>query len=443
MKLFNTKTNQIELFRPIKENEISMYVCGPTVYGDAHIGNTRPIIIFDTLRRLFGALNYKVDFVSNYTDVDDKIITKAIAENVDETVITKRYIDAYESVRQALNTLPVLANPKVTDTIPEIVEFIQDLVHKGYAYNVQGNVYFRVEKAEQYGEISKQRIEDLLVGARIEAESEKENPLDFTLWKKTEQGVQWDSPWGKGRPGWHTECVVMIQDHFHHMIDIHGGGMDLKFPHHENEVAQSRACFNHALANVWMHNGMLNIDGEKMSKSLGNVMLAKDMIKLIGGNVVRWIMLSAHYRAPINITEEIIETAKIELNKSLSVLKQVEIKSQLVNYSLATDQTSDYYTAFLDAMQDDLNTPNAMKTIFDVIKSINGLIRSKELKDELRVYYQDLLKMLDVLGIKHEVTVLNNHQLDVYKLWNQAKENKDFTLADTYRQELINENVLI
>ena len=263
------------------------------------------------------------------------------------------------------------------------------------------------------------------------------------MWKKTEQGVQWDSPWGKGRPGWHTECVVMIQDHFHHMIDIHGGGMDLKFPHHENEVAQSRACFNHALANVWMHNGMLNIDGEKMSKSLGNVMLAKDMIKLIGGNVVRWIMLSAHYRAPINITEEIIETAKIELNKSLSVLKQVEIKSQLVNYSLATDQTSDYYTAFLDAMQDDLNTPNAMKTIFDVIKSINGLIRSKELKDELRVYYQDLLKMLDVLGIKHEVTVLNNHQLDVYKLWNQAKENKDFTLADTYRQELINENVLI
>lgn len=215
MKLFNTKTNQIEEFKPIKENEVSMYVCGPTVYGDAHIGNARPIIIFDTLRRLLTALNYKVDFVSNYTDVDDKIITKAIQEGVDETVITKRYIDAYEGVRQSLNTLPVLSNPKVTETIPEIVGFIQDLVDKGFAYNVNGNVYFRVEKADQYGEISKQRIEDLLVGARIEAESEKENPLDFTLWKKTEEGIQWESPWGLGRPGWHTECVVMIHDHFH------------------------------------------------------------------------------------------------------------------------------------------------------------------------------------------------------------------------------------
>lgn len=443
MKLFNTKTNQIETFKPIKENEVSMYVCGPTVYGDAHIGNTRPIIIFDTLRRVFDALNYTVDFASNYTDVDDKIISKALAENVDETLITKRYIEAYESVRQSLNTLPVLTNPKVTETIPEIVDFIHDLVKKGFAYNVHGNVYFRVDKAEHYGEISKQRIEDLLVGARIEAESEKENPLDFTLWKKTEQGIQWDSPWGKGRPGWHTECVVMINDHFQHMIDIHGGGMDLKFPHHENEVAQSRACFNHSLANVWMHNGMLNIDGEKMSKSLGNVMVAKDVIKLLGGNVVRWMMLSAHYRAPINITDEVIETARVEVNKALAVLKQVEIKSQLANYNLTTELTSNHYAIFLDAMQDDLNTPNAMKSIFDVIKSINALIRSKELKDELRVHYHDLLKMLDVFGIKNEVTVLNEHQLDLYKLWNHAKDNKDFILADTYRQELINENVLV
>lgn len=443
MKLFNTKTNQIEEFKPIKENEVSMYVCGPTVYGDAHIGNTRPIILFDTLRRLFSALNYKVDFVSNYTDVDDKIITKAIQEGVDETVITKRYIDAYESVRKSLNTLPVLSNPKVTETIPEIVEFIHDLVDKGFAYNVNGNVYFRVEKAEQYGEISKQKIEDLLVGARIEAESEKENPLDFTLWKKTEEGIQWESPWGLGRPGWHTECVVMIHDHFHHMIDIHGGGMDLKFPHHENEVAQSRACFNHSLANVWMHNGMLNIDGEKMSKSLGNVMLAKDMIQLLGGSVVRWLMLSTHYRAPINITEEVIETAKTEVNKALAVLKQVEIKSQLSKYDLNTDLTSEFYTLFLNAMQDDLNTPNAMKSVFDVIKSLNSLIRSKELKDELRVHYHDLVKMLDILGIEHKETILNSHQLELYQLWNQAKENKDFTLADTYRQQLMNENVLV
>ena len=329
MKLYNSKTNQIETFKPIKPNEVSMYVCGPTVYGEAHIGNARPIIVFDTLRRLFLALGYKVDFVSNYTDVDDKIIQKAINEAVDETVITKRYIEAYEAVRNSLNALPIEHNPKVTENIEGIVAFIQDLVNQGYAYDVNGNVYFRVEKANEYGEISKQRIEDLLVGARIEAESEKENPLDFTLWKKTDQGIQWDSPWGKGRPGWHTECVVMIHEHFHHMIDIHGGGMDLKFPHHENEVAQSRACLHHGLANVWMHNGMLNIDGEKMSKSLGNVMLAKDVIAQLGSAVVRWMMMSVDYRSPLNITDDVVETAKTEVNKALSALRQVEIKVQL------------------------------------------------------------------------------------------------------------------
>ena len=380
MKLYNSKTNQIETFKPIKPNEVSMYVCGPTVYGEAHIGNARPIIVFDTLRRLFLALGYKVDFVSNYTDVDDKIIQKAINEAVDETVITKRYIEAYEAVRNSLNALPIEHNPKVTENIEGIVAFIQDLVNQGYAYDVNGNVYFRVEKANEYGEISKQRIEDLLVGARIEAESEKENPLDFTLWKKTDQGIQWDSPWGKGRPGWHTECVVMIHEHFHHMIDIHGGGMDLKFPHHENEVAQSRACLHHGLANVWMHNGMLNIDGEKMSKSLGNVMLAKDVIAQLGSAVVRWMMMSVDYRSPLNITDDVVETAKTEVNKALSALRQVEIKVQLSDLEIKDMDHTPFYDAFLEAMQDDLNTPNAMKTIFDVIKSLNSLIRSKSLK---------------------------------------------------------------
>ena len=442
MKLYNSKTNQIETFKPIKPNEVSMYVCGPTVYGEAHIGNARPIIVFDTLRRLFLALGYKVDFVSNYTDVDDKIIQKAINESVDETVITKRYIEAYEAVRNSLNALPIEHNPRVTENIEGIVAFIQDLVNQGYAYDVNGNVYFRVEKANEYGEISKQRIEDLLVGARIEAESEKENPLDFTLWKKTDQGIQWDSPWGKGRPGWHTECVVMIHEHFHHMIDIHGGGMDLKFPHHENEVAQSRACLHHGLANVWMHNGMLNIDGEKMSKSLGNVMLAKDVIAQLGSSVVRWMMMSVDYRSPLNITDDVVETAKTEVNKALSALRQVEIKVQLSDLEIKDMDHTPFYDAFLEAMQDDLNTPNAMMRIFDVVKAININLRARELKDEIFAQYHDLKAMLDVLGIEHNYFNVSNELKEVYKKWNQAKNDKDFALADEYRKVLMEANVL-
>ena len=442
MKLYNSKTNQIETFKPIKPNEVSMYVCGPTVYGEAHIGNARPIIVFDTLRRLFLALGYKVDFVSNYTDVDDKIIQKAINEAVDETVITKRYIEAYEAVRNSLNALPIEHNPKVTENIEGIVAFIQDLVNQGYAYDVNGNVYFRVEKANEYGEISKQRIEDLLVGARIEAESEKENPLDFTLWKKTDQGIQWDSPWGKGRPGWHTECVVMIHEHFHHMIDIHGGGMDLKFPHHENEVAQSRACLHHGLANVWMHNGMLNIDGEKMSKSLGNVMLAKDVIAQLGSAVVRWMMMSVDYRSPLNITDDVVETAKTEVNKALSALRQVEIKVQLSDLEIKDMDHTAFYDAFLEAMQDDLNTPNAKMRIFDVVKAININLRARELKDEIFAQYHDLKAMLDVLGIEHNYFNVSNELKEVYTKWNQAKNDKDFALADEYRKVLMEANVL-
>ena len=442
MKLYNSKTNQIETFKPIKPNEVSMYVCGPTVYGEAHIGNARPIIVFDTLRRLFLALGYKVDFVSNYTDVDDKIIQKAINEAVDETVITKRYIEAYEAVRNSLNALPIEHNPKVTENIEGIVAFIQDLVNQGYAYDVNGNVYFRVEKANEYGEISKQRIEDLLVGARIEAESEKENPLDFTLWKKTDQGIQWDSPWGKGRPGWHTECVVMIHEHFHHMIDIHGGGMDLKFPHHENEVAQSRACLHHGLANVWMHNGMLNIDGEKMSKSLGNVMLAKDVIAQLGSSVVRWLMMSVDYRSPLNITDDVVETAKTEVNKALSALRQVEIKVQLSDLEIKDMDHTPFYEAFLEAMQDDLNTPNAMMRIFDVVKAININLRARELKDEIFAQYHDLKAMLKVLGIEHNYFNVSDELKEVYKKWNQAKNDKDFALADEYRKVLMEANVL-
>lgn len=443
MRLFNSKSNQLETFKPIRENEVSMYVCGPTVYGEAHIGNTRPIIVFDTLRRTFEALGYSVHYISNYTDVDDKIIQKALLEGVDETVITARYIAAYQAVRDSLHTAPLAKAPKVTETIPQIIDFIDRLVQKGYAYNVDGNVYFRVTKSETYGEISKQKIEDLLVGARIEKDTEKENPLDFALWKKTDAGIQWDSPWGKGRPGWHTECVVMIEDYFHGMIDIHGGGMDLKFPHHENEVAQAHACYDHGLANIWLHNGMLNIDGEKMSKSLGNVMQAKDMISLLGGNVIRWLMLSAHYRAPLNINDAVIETAKTEIQKAETLLKQIEIKSQLNDLSLTGSLESDSYKAFLEAMEDDLNTPNAIKAIFDAIKELNAANRQRQWPENIGNLYVSLRKMLEIMGIEIPAIVLTQDHRELFKAWNDAKAAKDFGLADQYRQKLTDANLLV
>lgn len=442
MRLYNSKSNQIEDFKPIEENKVSMYVCGPTVYGDVHIGNTRPIIVFDTLRNTFEALNYEVTYISNITDVDDKIINKALAEGVSEKDITDRYISAYNAVRTGVNAGRLSKTPRVTESMDAIIDFIADLVQKGYAYNVNGNVYFRVTKADEYGEISHQRIEDLMVGARIEEDSDKENPLDFALWKKTEHGIQWDSPWGKGRPGWHTECVVMINDHFHRQIDIHGGGMDLKFPHHENEAAQAHACLHHGLANVWMHNGMLNIDGEKMSKSLGNTMLAKDALKTLGGNVLRWIMLSTHYRAPINITEELIENAKVEVSKAQTILKQVEIQSQLKDYVLDSNQKTDYVNSFLDALSDDLNSPNAMSAIFDQIKVLNASIRQKEWTEDVKNNYASLRLMLDVFGIVFEKIVLNNDDKILFEKWNQAKAEKDFTSADQYRAQLIEKNLL-
>jgi cysteinyl-tRNA synthetase len=437
MKLYNSKTTKNEEFVPRKAGEVSMYVCGPTVYNEAHIGNARPIIVFDTLRRLFEAHGLNVVYASNFTDVDDKIIQKAINEGVDEKTITQRYIEAYELVRGSLHTRPLTYAPKVTETMDAIVAFIKRLVDIGVAYNIDGNVYFRVASVENYGEISKQNVEDLLVGARVEEETEKESPLDFALWKKTNQGIQWDSPWGKGRPGWHTECVVMIDERFHDMIDIHGGGMDLKFPHHENEVAQSKALFGHSIATTWMHNGMLNIDGEKMSKSLGNVMLAKDVIAKIGANATRWMMLQAHYRAPLNISEEGVLQAQTELAKLEAVLKQAEIKTQLNGMIMDEKADAVRMEVFLAAMDDDLNTPNGFMEIFETVKLLNQSLRSNT-PDVKRVaaLYQAVREMLDVMGIAIPVVELTPDDKEDYAVWNRAKADKDFVTADRIRTKL-------
>ncbi len=442
IKLYNSKHKQIEEFVPIKENEVSMYVCGPTVYNHAHIGNARPIVVFDTLRRVFEANGYAVKYVSNYTDVDDKIINKAKEEGVDEQVISERYISAYNKVREALNTLTPFATPKVTDCMEDIIAFIAKLVEEDYAYAVDGDVYFRVDKAQAYGEISKQKIEDLLVGARIDENTKKENPLDFALWKKTQEGLRWDSPWSQGRPGWHTECVVMIQDVFHSEIDIHGGGADLRFPHHENEVAQSRACYHHGLAHYWLHNAMININGEKMSKSVGNVWWAKDVIDQLGSQVVRWLMNSVHYRGECNLSDESIDTAKTELNKVLQALKSAMVKLELsqVKYEAHMDKS---YDIFLAAMSDDMNTPNAYAQIFETVKKLNGSLRQREIDSALiQGYVNSLLKMLNVLGIDVERIQLTEEDRNLFEQWNNAKKEKNFEVADQLRLSLSERGLL-
>lgn len=445
MKLFNSMSQKIEEFKPITEGQVSMYVCGPTVYNYPHIGNARPIVVFDTLKRTFMALGYKVKMVSNYTDVDDKIIKVAKECGISEKEVTEKFIKAYNDDRLALHAMMPDAAPKVTETMDAIIAFIDLLVKKEHAYVVDGDVYFRVSSVENYGKLSNQQIDDLMVGARIDENSKKENPLDFTLWKRTEEGIKWESPWSVGRPGWHTECVVMINKEFNgnHLIDIHGGGMDLKFPHHENEIAQSRAAYETGIANYWIHNGMVNIDGEKMSKSLGNVIWAKDMIEKIGGDTLRWLFLSSHYRSPLNINEEAIETAKKELNKVKTPLKQAYVKAGLAGVDLKEEYDVESFHTFLTAMEDDLNTPNAFAAIFDVVKQLNQVVRQKEIDfTALGLKVNAVEKMLDVLGIENHRIVLSEEDKNLHAEWRNAVTQKDFELADKFRAQLIEKGIL-
>ncbi|AYV33987.1 cysteine--tRNA ligase [Erysipelothrix rhusiopathiae] len=445
MKLYNSKSNSLEEFKPIEEGKVSMYVCGPTVYNYAHIGNARPIVVFDLLRRVLETLGYDVKFVSNYTDVDDKIIKKASEEGVDESVISNRYIEAYEKVRKGLHADHVQATPKVTNTMPEIIAFIQDLIDHDYAYASNGDVYFRVSKAKEYGAISSQNIDELMVGARIEENSNKENPLDFVLWKDTnDDGIKWDAPWGKGRPGWHTECVVMINNEFkQEIIDIHGGGQDLKFPHHENESAQCRALHNHDLANYWVHNAMLNIDGEKMSKSIGNVMWAQEFIDKLGENATRWLLLSTHYRLTLNITEELVEQTRKELDRIFQGLNKAYIELEKVEFQIDTNYDELRFNQFMDAMSDDLNVANANVVLFDTVKQLNAAVRQREIDaSDVSKFIVSVEKMLDVLGISYTRIVLDEEARSLFTQWNEAKARKDFDDADRYRGELIERGLL-
>lgn len=447
MRLFNTLTNKKEEFKPIEEGKVSIYICGPTVYNHAHIGNTRPMVVFDVLRRTFEYLGNDVTFVSNYTDVDDKIIKAAKAEGITEKELTDKYIKAYEDVRAGLNIEDPTYKPRVTETMPEIIDFIQALIDKGYAYEVDGDVYFRVTKVKEYGMLSGIKVEDLIAGASdrtlSEDDKKKESTTDFALWKKTNEGIQFDTPWSKGRPGWHTECVVMINKLFKDgKIDIHGGGQDLKFPHHENEIAQSMAYNGHPIANYWMHNQMINIDGEKMSKSLGNVLWAKDLIVEFGCNVFKWLMLSTHYRNPLNLTDDVIAGVRKEVSKVENATKNASLYLQ-VNHVPAHDYKKETVDAMVNALEDDLNTSLALTQVLDQVKVLNQVMRVREKdNDVIATEYATLVKMGDVLGFLFEGTKLSEEDIALYEQWNAYKKEKNFDEADRVRKELTERGIL-
>lgn len=447
MRLFNTLTNKKEEFKPIEEGKVSIYICGPTVYNHAHIGNTRPMIVFDVLRRTFEYLGNDVTFVSNYTDVDDKIIKAAKAEGITEKELTDKYIKAYEDVRAGLNIEDPTYKPRVTETMPEIIDFIQTLIDKGYAYEVDGDVYFRVTKVKEYGMLSGIKVEDLIAGASDRTlsvdDKKKESTTDFALWKKTNEGIQFDTPWSKGRPGWHTECVVMINKLFKDgKIDIHGGGQDLKFPHHENEIAQSMAYNGHPIANYWMHNQMINIDGEKMSKSLGNVLWAKDLIVEFGCNVFKWLMLSTHYRNPLNMTDDVIAGVRKEVSKVENATKNASLYLQM-NHVPAHDYKKETVDAMVNALEDDLNTSLALTQVLDQVKVLNQVMRVREKdNDVIATEYATLVKMGDVLGFLFEGTKLSEEDIALYEQWNAYKKEKNFDEADRVRKELTERGIL-
>ena len=444
VKLYNSLSNQIETFKPIRENEVTCYVCGPTVYNYVHFGNMRPVVVFDVLRRLFIQLGYKVTFISNYTDIDDKIIKQAKEEGVSEKEVAEKYIAAFEEDMHNVHSLKPDYQPRVTETMPLIIKFISDLIEKGYAYEVDGDVYFRVSKVKDYGCLSNMKKDDLVVGARIDENSKKESPLDFALWKKTDSGIQFDSPWSKGRPGWHSECVVMINSLVKdHIIDIHGGGFDLKFPHHENEIAQQVALHGNKIANYWMHNGFINIDNVKMSKSLGNVKQAKEMISLYGGNVVRFILVNSYYRTPVNFSDSLAMSAKKELDKIEQALNKMSVHLQLANVDVTNYEGELDMEGFLSALCNDLNTPNALTEVYRIVKEGNIYLRSDPTNYKgiaLRLF--TLRKMLEILGLEFPLYILTDEDRALFDEYNQARKDCNYFRADEIRKLLIEKKLL-
>lgn len=444
MKIFNSYTNQLETFVPINKGKVNMYVCGPTVYNYIHIGNARPVIFFDTVRRYFEHRGYEVKYASNFTDVDDKIIQRAIELNLSESDITAKYIDAFLRDVATVQSKTDYIKPKVTEYMDHIIRYIEMLIEKGYAYAIEGDVYFRVNSVKEYGYLSNRKVEDMISGSRVEVNDKKENPLDFTLWKKTEIGIQFDSPFGKGRPGWHTECVAMIDDVFGGQIDIHGGGSGLMFPHHENEIAQSIVLNHHRIATYWMHNGLLNIGGNKMSKSEGEIVLVKDLT--IDPNAFRLFTLSTHYRSPIQFTDAVLESYEKEWDKVLRIYKAIFVKldleDALYNNAKIDPDLLLIYKDFLTAMDTDFNTANAITELQNLVKKANQLFRGNADSDILLSTLKLFNDFFEVLGLKVDISSMNKDDKQVYYNWNKSRKEKDFKKADEYRAILQEKGII-
>lgn len=438
MKIYNSLTDKIEEFKSIKENEVTMYVCGPTVYNYVHIGNMRPVITFDMVYNYFKYLGYKVTYASNFTDINPKIIAMAKELGITEREVADKFIDAYLKDLENYNCSKIDKRPTVIEHLNDIFTFIEKLIEKDYAYEKDGDVYFRVNKIKDYGILSNQNISELEAGSRVEIDDKKEDPLDFALWRKTTEGEQFDSPWGKGIPGWHTECVVMINSIFGKKIDIHGGGVDLKFPHHENEIAQSMALNNNHLANYWMHNGHINVDGEKMSKSLGNFILAKDFIKMHDANIIKIALFKTHYRLPLNFTDDLFKEADNINNKIYNALKAAKLLLVLNDAHLINSTVKDQ--KFEEYMNDDFNTPNVITYLLDLLKEMNIEIRQKG--ENVLLLYNKILVITNILGLVYNLPEITKEDIDNYNKWQEYRNLKDFENADIYRNKLIEKNII-
>ncbi len=444
MKLYNTLTNKTETFKPIDKDTVNMYICGPTVYNYIHIGNARPVIFFDVVRRFFEYKGYTVNFVSNFTDVDDKIITKAIEDETDEMTIANKFIEAFYKDAERVGSSTKYLAPRVTEYMSSIISYIEKLVEADYAYEVDGNVFFRVAKISDYGILSGRKVDDLMEGARVEVNTKKENPLDFTLWKTTEVGVTYPSPWGEGRPGWHTECVAMIQDIFGGKIDIHGGGIGLIFPHHENEIAQNRAFAQHHIANYWMHNGQLTIDDKKMSKSEGRVVLVKDLDYDYMG--FRLFTLSTHYRSPVEYTDETLKHHVTEWEKIKRTYSQTFYQLDLADYldtrTHPDNKLKQILNRFVAAMEQDFNTPNAITELQNLVKYTNQKLRQRDTLPDLRAALEVFDTFFKILGLNPEVRRLTQTDRAIYMAWTDARKNKEFDKADRLREKLLERGIL-
>ena len=442
MKLYNTYSNKIEELKPIKENVVTIYYCGPTVYNYIHIGNARPIVFFDTLKKYLEHKGYKVIMASNFTDINEKILNQSKIEGISEMEVAEKYIKAYLDDVRSLNADDSFLKPRVTETIPEIIDFIKGLIDCGAAYQSAGDVYYRVSSLKEYGKLSNRKTDELIQGSRVEVREEKESGLDFALWKEFHEGINYDSPWSLGRPGWHTECCVMINKLFGGMIDIHGGGADLIFPHHENEIAQNESLYHNRIANLWVHNGRVNFGQEKMSKSIGNVIWVKDL--KCDPRAYRLLLLKVSYRNIVPYTDELQTQANAEFDKISTAFSKLFLYldvNDLFDDQVKTEESLAFMKRFDDANDDDMNTPNGLTVINDIVKEVNLELRGAKNKERLVSLYNALKEMLYVYGLDSKHKRMSAFDRNTYNEWIQARLNKDYELADKLRKVLLEKGI--